>query len=67
MISDLEIKLNDVSLSDYFDLTDEPDRGLFPEVQHDLVQMHGNGSRATNKRLTHRIITFALVRLERKF
>lgn len=68
MISDLEIKLNDVSLSDYFDLTDEPDRGLFPEVQHDLVQMaRANGSRATNKRLTHRIITLPLYALSGNF
>lgn len=68
MISDLEIKLNDVSLSDYFDLTDEPDRGLFPEVQHDLVQMaRSNGSRATNKRLTHRIITLPLYALSGNF
>lgn len=68
MISDLEIKLNDVSLSDYFDLTEEPDRGLFPEVQHDLVQMaRSNGSRATNKRLTHRIITLPLYALSGNF
>lgn len=68
MISDLEIKLNDVSLSDYFDLTDEPDRGLFPEVQHDLVQMaRANGSRATNKRFAHRIITLPLYALSGNF
>ncbi|WP_429969417.1 distal tail protein Dit [Enterococcus sp. AZ049] len=68
MISDLEIKLNDVSLSDYFDLTDEPDRGLFPEVQHDLVQMaRANGSRATNKRFAHRIITLSLYALSGNF
>lgn len=68
MISDLEIKLNDVSLSDYFDLTDEPDRGLFPEVQHDLVQMaQANGSRATNKRFAHRIITLPLYALSGNF
>lgn len=68
MISDLEIKLNDVSLSDYFDLTDEPDRGLFPEVQHDLVQMaRANGSRASNKRFAHRIITLPLYALSGNF
>lgn len=68
MISDLEIKLNDVSLSDYFDLTDEPDRGLFPEVQHDLVQMaRANGSRAANKRFAHRIITLPLYALSGNF
>ena len=62
MISDLEIKLNDFRLSDYFDLTDEPDRGLFPEVQHELVQMaQSNGSSIVNKRLGHRIITLPLV------
>ncbi|MBW5474373.1 distal tail protein Dit [Enterococcus gallinarum] len=68
MISDLEIKLNDVSLSDYFDLTEEPDRGLFPEVQHELVQMaHVNGSRTVNKRITHRIITLPLYALSGNF
>lgn len=68
MISDLEIKLNDFILSDYFDLTEEPDRGLFPEVQHDLVQMaRSNGSRATNKRLAHRIITLPLYALSGNF
>lgn len=68
MISDLEIKLNDFRLSDYFDLTDEPDRGLFPEVQHNLAQMaRGNGSRATDKRLGHRIITLPLYALSGNF
>lgn len=68
MISDLEIKLNDFRLSDYFDLTDEPDRGLFPEVQHELVQLaQSDGSRATSKRRTHRIITLPLYALSGNF
>lgn len=68
MISDLEIKLNDFRLSDYFDLTDEPDRGLFPEVQHELVQLaQSDGSRSTSKRRTHRIITLPLYALSGNF
>lgn len=68
MISDLEIKLGDFMLSDYFDLTAEPDRGLFPEVQHNLVTMaRANGVRATSRRLGHRIITLPLYALSGNF
>lgn len=68
MISDLEIKLDDFKLSDYFDLVEEPGRGLFPEVQHELVQMaQANGSRVADKRLNHRIITLPLYALSGNF
>lgn len=68
MISDLKIKLGDFMLSDYFDLTAEPDRGLFPEVQHNLVTMaRVNGVRATLRRLGHRIITLPLYALSGNF
>lgn len=61
MISDLIITFNDFKLTDYFDLTEEPDRGLFPGIEHDLVRIsRKNGSRATSKRLNHRIITLEL-------
>lgn len=68
MISDLEIKLGDFKLSDHFDLLEEPDRGLFPEVQHNLVTMaRANGIRATSRRLGHRIITLQLYALSGNF
>lgn len=68
MISDLEITFNDFKLTDYFDLTEEPDRGLFPGIEHGLVRMaRNNGSRATSKKLSHRIITLELFALSGDF
>lgn len=68
MISDLKVTLNDFELSKYFDLTEEPDRGLFPEVEHDLVKMaRSNGSRSVSKRLGSRIITLELYALSGDF
>ena len=68
MISDFKVTLNDFELTKYFDLTEEPDRGLFPEVEHNLVRMaRNNGARSTSKRLGHRIITLELYALSGDF
>lgn len=48
MISDLQIKADDFTLSDFFDLTKEPERGLFPEVTNDLAEFgNRSGTRVT--------------------
>lgn len=62
MISDLIIKLDDVALSDYFDLIEEPDRGLFPGVEHTTVKMaRTNGTRVTKRTLGDRTIKLSLI------
>lgn len=68
MRSDLIIKLDDYPLTNHFDLTEEPDRGLFPEVMHELVEMFNRpGARIRSERSSHRIINLQLFALSGNF
>lgn len=68
MISDLKITLDGFDISQYFDLTEEPDRGLFPHIEHELVKTaHRTGSRAVSSSFGSRIITLEIYALSGNF
>ncbi|MBK0039499.1 distal tail protein Dit, partial [Enterococcus sp. S52] len=68
MISDLKITLDGFVLSDYFDLTEEPDRGLFPNVTNTTKQISRlNGVRVSQTRFEERYIKLSLYALNGNF
>ena len=57
MISDLKIEANDIELTQYFDLLNEPDRGLFPTLMNETATFsHRSGNRVINSRFGSREI-----------
>lgn len=68
MISDLKITLDGFVLSDYFDLTEEPDRGFFPNVTNTTKQISRlNGVRVSQIRFEERYIKLSLYALSGNF
>ena len=66
MISDLKITFDDYDLTQYFDLTEEPNRGLFPEIENTLTEISNQtGTRITHSRFKEREITLEIYVFQR--